>query len=174
MSIDFSSVPFSPFLILVGLGYAVISSEITGPEMVRREIENTGWHETCQSQLAADLQASRRPDTVVPQVPDLGGMLCGVYPELGELCQLIPDPMAAARAAQEQARALENAKLARATSGLADTCSCAEQVFTEQQRWAVALYAASGRLLEPTVLGNRELGLSQALRSPFCAVEGAS
>lgn len=174
MSIDFSSAPFSPFLILIAVGYAVISSEVTGPEMVRRENENAGLHATCQSELAADLQASRRPETVIPQIPDLGGMLCGVYPELGELCQLIPDPTAAARAAQEQARALEDARLARASAGLSDACSCAEQVFTEQQRWAVALYAASGRLVEPPVLANRELGLSQALRSPLCTVEGAS
>lgn len=174
MSFDLSSVPFSPLLILVAVGYAVISSDVTGPEMIRRENENAGWHERCQSQLAADLQASRRPEAVIPQMPGLGGMLCGVYPELGELCQLIPDPTAAARAAQEQARALEDAWLARATSSLADACTCAEQVFTEQKRWAVALYAASGRLLEPTALANRELGLSQALRSPLCAVEGAS
>lgn len=174
MSIDFSSAPFSPFLILVAVGYAVISSEVTGPEMVRRENENAGWHATCQSQLAADLQASRRPETVIPQVPDLGGMLCGVYPELGELCQLIPDPNAAARAAQEQARALDEARLERATEGLADACSCAEQVFTERKRWAVALYAASGRLLTPQVLANREAGLSQALHSPVCAVEATS
>jgi hypothetical protein len=174
MSIDLSSAPFSPFLILIAIGYAVISSEVTGPEMVKRENENAGWHATCQSQLAADLQASRRPETVIPQVPDIGGMLCGVYPELGELCQLIPDPTAAARAAHEQARALEDARLARATSGLPNACSCAEQVFAEQQRWTIALYAASGRLLEPPVLANRELGLSQALRSPLCAVEGAS
>lgn len=174
MSFDLSTLSFSPLLIIVGLGYAGISVVATGPEIIRRENENAGWHSTCQSQLTADLHASRRPETVIPQVPDLGGMLCGVYPELGELCQLIPDPTAAGRAAQEQARALEDARLARATSGLADACSCAEQVFTEQQRWAVALYAASGRLIEPPVLANRELGLSQALRSPLCAVEGAS
>lgn len=174
MSIDFSSAPFSPFLILVGLGYAVISANVTGPAMVGRENENSGWHATCQSELTADLQASRRPETAIPQVPDLGGMLCGVYPELGELCQVIPDPTAAARAAQEQARALVDARLARAAAGLTDACSCAEQVFTEQQRWAVALYAAGGRLLEPPVLANREVALSQALRSPFCALEGAS
>lgn len=174
MSIDFSSAPFSPFLILVAVGYAVISANVTGPEMVRRENENAGWHATCQSELADNLQASRRPETAIPQIPDLGGMLCGVYSELGELCHLIPDPTAAARAAQEQARALEDARFARASAGLSDACSCAEQVFTEQQRWVVALYAASGRLIEPPVLANRELGLSQALRSPLCAVEGAS
>ena len=174
MSIDFSSAPFSPLLVVVGLGYAVFSSVVSGPLMIDRELENSGWHAMCQSELAADLEASRGPETPIPQVPDLGGMLCGVYPELGELCQLIPDPTAAARAAQEQARALEDARLARAAAGLADACSCAEQVFTDQQRWAVALYAASGRLLEPPVLANREVGLSQALRSPFCAVEGAS
>lgn len=174
MSIDLSSAPFSPFLILVAVGYAVISSSVTGPEMIRRENENAGWHERCQSQLSADLQASRRPEAVIPQVPDLGGMLCGVYPELEELCQLIPDPIAAARAAQEQAIAFEDAWLARATSGLSDACTCAEQFFTYQQRWAVALYAGSGRLLEPPVLANRETGLSQALRSPSCAVEGTS
>ncbi|MEZ5887519.1 MAG: hypothetical protein R3D56_11665 [Paracoccaceae bacterium] len=174
MSIDLSSAPFNPFLIVVAVGYAVISSEVSGPEMVRRENENAGWHDTCQLQLSANLQALRRRETVIPQVPDFGGILCSVYPELGELCQLIPDPTAAARAAQKQARDFEDARLARAATGFEGACSCAEQIFTRQQRWAVALYASSGRLLNPPVLANREAGLSQALRSPLCTVEGAS
>lgn len=174
MPFDLSSTPFSPFLIVVLVGYAVVSSEVTGPEMLRREHINTGWHETCQSKLSADLQASRRPEPVIPQVPDLGGMLCGFYPELGELCQLIPDPTAAARAAQEQARAFEDARIARSVSELSGSCSCAEQVFAQQNRLAVAMYAASGRMISSPVLKNREAGLSQALRSPLCQVGGAS
>ena len=96
MSFDLSSLPFSPMLVIFGLGYAVISTVATGPEIIRRENVISDWHERCQSEIQADIQATRRPDQLIPQVPDIGGMICSAYPELGNLCQFIPDPSAAA------------------------------------------------------------------------------
>ena len=172
MSIDISSLPFSPLLIVVGIGYAVISTVVTGPEIIRRENDTSDWHVTCQSEITSDIQSTRRPDQLVPQVPDIGGMICGAYPELGNLCQIIPDPSAAARAAEARARELEAIRLARATSRIGDACSCAEQLFIEEQRLSVAAYAASGRLISAPVLKNRDAGLNRALNSPQCKQEG--
>lgn len=174
MSFDLSTLPFSPLLIIVGLGYAAVSAAATGPEIVRRELEKSGWYATCQSEIQTSIQATRRPDQLIPQVPDIGGMICSAYPELGNLCQIIPDPNAAARAAEARARELENARIARATSGARDACSCAEQIFIEEQRLSVAMYAASGRLLSPPVLTNRGAALNRAMNSPLCKQEGSS
>lgn len=172
MSFDLSTLPFSPLLIIVGLGYSGISAVATGPEIIRRENEQAGWHATCQSKIRADIEAARRPDQLIPQVPDIGGMICSAYPELGELCQIIPDPNAAARAAEARARELEDARIARATSGAGNACACAEELFIENQRLSVTLYAASGRFLSPPVVSNRETGLTRALNSPQCQQEG--
>lgn len=172
MSFDFSSLPFSPFLVIFGLSYAGVSAMATGPEIIRRELEQFGWHKECQSEIQADIQATRRPDQLIPQVPDIGEMICSAYPELGNLCHMIPDPNSAARAAEARARELENARIARATSGASDACSCAEQLFIEEQRLSVALYAASGRFFSPPVVINRDTGLTRALNSPQCKREG--
>lgn len=172
MSFDLSTLPFSPLLIIVGLGYAAVSATATGPEIVRRELEKSGWRATCQSEIQADIQATRRPDQLIPRVPDIGGMICSAYPELGNLCQIIPDPNAAALAAEAQARELENARIARATSGAGAACSCAEQLFIEEQRLSVALYAASGRFLSPPVVISRDTSLTRALNSLQCKREG--
>ena len=172
MSFDLSTLPFSPLLIIVGLGYAGISAVATGPEIVRRENEQLGWHATCQLKIQTDIEATRRPDQHIPQVPDIGGMICSAYPELGDLCQIIPDPSAVARAAEARALELDDARIARATSGAGNACACAEQLFIENQRLSVTLYAASGRFLSPPVVSNREAGLTHALNSPQCQQEG--
>lgn len=172
MSFDLSTLPFSPLLIIVGLGYAGISAVATGPEIIRRENEQAGWHATCQSKMQADIEAARRPDQLIPQVPDIGGMICSAYPELGELCRIIADPNVAARAAETRARELEDARIARATSSTSNACACAEQLFIENQRLSVTLYAASGRFLNPPVVINRDTGLTRALNSPHCKREG--
>lgn len=172
MSFELSSLPFSTFLIIVGLGYAGASALVIGPEIIRRENKQSGWHTTCQSQIQANIQATRRPDQLIPQLPDISGMICDAYPELGNLCQMIPDPTAAMRAAETRARGLESTRIARATSDAGNACACAEQLFIEEQRLSVALYAASGRFLSAPVVNNRDTGLKRALNSPQCKWEG--
>ncbi|MEM9699410.1 MAG: hypothetical protein AAF943_11530 [Pseudomonadota bacterium] len=172
MSLDASTLPFSPFLIVITLLYALISATITGPTIIHRELEQSDWHATCQSNLNAEITATRRPDQVVPQVPDVGGMLCGMFPELGDLCMMIPDPNAMARETERRACAIEAQRLARAASGTEGTCACAAQLFTETERLSVALYAASGRAFTPSAIANRDVGLSRALNAPQCKMEG--
>lgn len=168
MSIDASTLPISPFLLIAAAGYASLSILFTGPEIASREIARSDWQSLCEAGLQADIQATRRPERVLPQVPDVGGMLCGAFPELSDLCRMIPDPNAAAREAERRLREAEDARIQRAASGAATMCSCAEQVYTEDQRLSLALYAASGRLLTPPSVENREVALFRALRSPTC------
>ena len=172
MSVDVSSLPFSPLLVVVAVGYFSLSALVTGPAIIGRENEKSGWHALCQSGLLAEITAASRPDRPVQHAPDLGALLCSAYPELGQYCQLIPDPTALAREAERKFQEAEARRVERAASGTADSCSCAEQVFVEEQRLSIALYAASGRLIVPPAVASRDAGLSRALRSSSCAMEG--
>ncbi len=129
---------------------------------------------TCEVALSADLEATRRPDQPIPQGPNLGGMLCSVYPELQGLCQQIPDPYAAARAAELRLREPEEERLRNAARGIGDRCSCAVAVYSKSEMLSLALYAGSARLITPSAIENREAALMRALRSPTCnfGVEG--
>lgn len=168
MTPDASTLPISGTFILAALGYAAISAFITGPEIAEREIDRSNWQATCQADLQADLEATRRPNQVVPEVPNLGDMFCSFYPELRDLCQYVPDITAPAREAERRARVAEEARILRAASGTVDQCSCAEAVYIENERLSLALYAGSGRLITPESVDNRETALTRARRSPAC------
>lgn len=169
MSIDASTLPVSPVFVIAVLGYAAIAALLTGPTIASRELARSGWHEDCQANLVAEIAANSRPERIIPQVPDVGGLLCRVYPELGDLCGLIPDPNATARETETRLRAAEQDRLRQAASGTANQCTCAEQVYIEDQRVSLALYAASGRLVTPIAVSGREAALSRAVKSPVCA-----
>lgn len=172
MSLDASTLPVSPIFVIAAVGYAAVSALITGPEITAREMAKSNWQATCQSELITDLETTRRPDQIILQVPDVGGMICAVYPELSDLCAIIPDPNASARAAEDRLRAAEQERLRQAASGTANACSCAKAVYLEEQKLSLALYAASGRLITPQSVKNREAALSRALHSPACQREG--
>tara|TARA_R110002072_G_scaffold266193_3_gene425043 strand:+ start:1040 stop:1558 length:519 start_codon:yes stop_codon:yes gene_type:complete len=172
MSIDASTLPFSPTFFVVLITYGAISAYGTGPQIIARENIRDDWQATCQADLVADLETTRRADRVIPQVPDVGGMLCSAIPELSQLCEMIPNPNTAAREAERRLREAEDARILRAAASTASACSCAEQVFLGEEFVGVALYAASGRLLESPVLQNRTAALTRALHSPACQLEG--
>lgn len=159
MSLDASTLPVSPFLLIAIAAYGLVSATITGPEIINRELTSSGWNQTCQLEFIAGSRQS------APHVPDIGGMVCGLLPELGDLCDMIPDPNAILDAAN-------TAQISRAASQSVSACACAQDVFVQGQRFGVALYAASGRLVATPALRNRETGLSRALHSPACKREG--
>ena len=172
MSIDASTLPVSPTFVIAAVGYAAVSALIIGPEIATREMALTPLPSPVSYALIADLETTRRSDQIIPQVPDVGGMICAVYPELSDLCAIIPDPSAGARVAEERLRVVEAERLRQAASGTADACSCAQAVYLEDQRLSLALYAASGRLITTPPVKNREETLSRALHSPACQREG--
>ena len=169
MSIDASTLPISPTFLIAAVGYAAISALITGPEIASREIARSDWQETCQTKLRAEIEVTRRPNLTIPDVPDIGGLLCGVYPELRELCAMIPDPTAAARATERHLQEAEAARINAAAAGSADQCTCAETVYIEDQRLSLALYAGSGRMITPNSVEHRETALMRALNNPACS-----
>lgn len=169
LSVDASTLPISGGLLLATVCYAAVSALITGPEIAEREIVRSGWHTTCETMLEADLEATRRPDQVIPQVPDLGGMICSVYPELQGLCMHIPDPNAAARATEMRLRAAEEQRLRNAARGIGDRCSCAVEIYSRSEMLSLALYAGTARIVTPSAVENRENALTRTLHSPICS-----
>jgi hypothetical protein len=99
-------------------------------------------------------------------------MLCAFYPELNELCRMIPDVNAPAREAERRAQEAEEARIRRAVAETDNICSCATSVYIEEERLSLALYAGSGRIITPESVENRETALSRALRNPACHREG--
>ncbi|WP_299149543.1 hypothetical protein [uncultured Tateyamaria sp.] len=158
MSLDASTLPINPFLLITTAAYAGASALITGPEIIHRELANSGWQQTCQSELIA------RSRQGVPHVPDVGGLVCGLFPDLGDLCEMIPDPNAMMRSNADQASQM--------ASDSVSACACAQDVLVQDKRISVAIYAASGRLVATPALRNRETGLVRALHSPACKREG--
>ncbi|MCF6277647.1 MAG: hypothetical protein L3J16_02715, partial [Anaerolineales bacterium] len=138
MSLDASTLPVSPIFVIAAVGYAAVSALITGPGITEREMANSGWQTTCQSELIAKLETTRRADQIIPQVPDVGGMISAVYPELSDLFAIIPDPNAGMRAAEESLRAAETERLRQAAIGTGDKCSCAQAGYVEDQRLSLA------------------------------------
>lgn len=172
MSPDASTLPISGTFILAALGYAAVSAFVTGPSIAEREIERSNWQTSCQAEIVADIEATRRANHSVPEVPDLGNMLCTFYPELNELCAMIPDVNAPARAAERRAREAEEARIRRAVADTNDICSCATSVYIEEERLSLALYAGSGRMVTPESVDNRRNALSRSLRDPACQMGG--
>lgn len=169
MLIDMNNAPVSPVFVLAAAAYGALSVFATGPEIASREIARSDWQMSCAATLTQELETSRAPQTVIPEVPDLGGMLCSVYPEFRDLCALVPGPNAAAREAQARLQRAEDARIAEAVSRVGDQCSCAQTVYLKEEYLSLGLYAASGRLITPQVVEHRDAALAQALRSPACA-----
>lgn len=168
MSIDMNTLPVSPVFVLAAAGYAAVSVFVTGPEIAAREMDRSDWQATCQTTLVQELETTRAPEAVIPEVPNVGGLLCTFAPEFRDLCALIPDPNVYAREAERRLQAAETARIAAAASHVGDQCKCAQQVYLDTERLSLALYAASGRLISPKPVTDRDAALTKALRSPVC------
>jgi hypothetical protein len=169
---DLSTLPITSMTFLTAAGYAATMAVIGGPLVADRELIRDGWAAECVATLRADLEVQRAPPRVTPVVPDACGMMAAAIPEMGDLCKIIPNPNDALRQTARLRQQAEDARIAAAASKTSDRCGCAEAVYVEENRLALALYAGSGRLITPAPVKNREAALSRALRSPACRGEG--
>ncbi|MEM1363746.1 MAG: hypothetical protein AAGF94_18935 [Pseudomonadota bacterium] len=171
---DFQNLPVNPGLVLAVALYGGASAYITGPELTAREIANSSWPDTCASRLLEDLEATRTPPEVIPEMPDMTRLLNEIHPDLGRLLASIPDPNAAARDAARRAQAAEDARIARAADGIEDHCLCAVAVYSAEERLGIGLWAASARIITTPAVRDRDIGLSRTLRSPACQLIGGA
>lgn len=169
---ELQNLPISPGLVLAAALYSGMSAFVTGPELTARVIERSNWSEVCAAGLRRDLEATRAPTELIPDVPDVRGIMRSILPDLAPLFDAMPDPMAPAREAARRAREAENTRIARAAEGIADQCQCAIAVYTEAERLSIALWAASARAVTPQAIEHRDSGLVRALRSPACQAAG--
>jgi hypothetical protein len=173
MPFESSALPFSPNLILSVVAFAGLSAFVTGPMIGTRMIEQSGWHESCPAALRAEAEAQASPSQPIPSL-DCQSMLGGLMPELGTLCRELgnPDfggPMTGVMREQERLRReAEERRLNAAASRSASACSCAANVFLEDDRIAFALHAGSARLITPPEITSLESSLERALRGPSC------
>ena len=171
MTIDTSNIPVSPTFMLTGAVIGVVFAFGVAPEIARREMARTNWHAICEADVSANIVATRKPARVLPQVPDLCGMIGGAFPELSELCAMVPDPNAAAKEVERRLQEAETARIQRITAGVADRCSCAESLYIENERLSLALYALTARQITPSSVKSRDTALSRALHSTACKME---
>lgn len=170
MSYDTSTLPFSPTLVLAAAGFAALSAFVTGPEIARREIERSNWSAICEAELQADLEATRTPQTALPERTDCRSLMSMFDPQLGELCGAFGnvDLLAPAREAERAVREAEEVRIRRVATRSGSRCDCAEFVYIEEERLALALYAGSVRLIEQSPIRNRQAALSRSLNSAAC------
>ncbi|MEO0486242.1 MAG: hypothetical protein AAF092_10055 [Pseudomonadota bacterium] len=171
MSIDASTLPISPMVIITAGAYCLLMLLIAGPEMSDRAIARSSWAEDCDAALTADLEASRAPKRTIPRGMTGADLLCRAYPEFQILCDGIPDPNAALRAAELRKQRAEEARIQNAARGIGEACSCATVAYSEKERVQLALWAGSGRAYTPRAVSHRTEALTRAVKSPACALD---
>lgn len=179
MSIDISSFPINPLAVISVAIYVAFSAKVSGPEIIDRELQRDGWYATCEAELRADIDTWHGPEPLRTPKLDCEATFGVIYGDQGKaFCDKygnfnIPIPgLNLLEDQQRRAREAEERRIARAAANTASTCTCAQEIFTASERVAVAIYAASGRIISTSALKNREAGLSRALRSPACTREG--
>lgn len=171
-----NNLPIGGSVLLGLLAYAGVAIIITGPMIGNRMIERSGWYESCPAALRAEAEAATSPAQIIPRT-DCQSLLGSFMPELGALCRQYgnPDfggPMTAMMQEQERLRReAEGRRLNLAASRSADACSCAANVFLEEDRVAFALHAGSARLITPPEIDSLDSSLERALRGSSCSLE---
>lgn len=173
---DINPLPISGDIVVAGIAWAALSGFVLGPVVAERTIANSDWHQTCEQDLRANVEAQIPQTEVKPDI-SCNQLMGAIGNGADELCNhggdllfdlLSIDPLAGQK---EQARRLETERLSRIAELTPSRCSCAAAVVgADRLTWG--LHAGSARLAG----GPQDLSadLTKALHSPACAmrVEG--
>ncbi len=169
---DLNSLPIPGGLLVAGLSWAVISGVVLAPIVAKRTIENTGWHQTCATNLRRSLaeQVPQKQSSPKLSCRDAMGIL---VPGMAHFCNdgagkildrlLKFDPLAQQK---EMLREREAARIGRIAANAPSRCSCAASK-VGADRWTWGVFAGSARFLGGPDDLNADL--VQALHSPICA-----
>lgn len=156
--------------------YALFSAFVSGPELVHREAElKIGWPQQCMRLVHQELQDKQPPQETVPQI-DLGGLMDGLFGRGASTAfEDVINPMQSVIDLSNEhtnrlARANEE-RLRKKAEAAGSRCACAVTMLTEH-RVALGLYAASGRLVTPSLFKNLGDSLQTSLRSTRCSQRG--
>lgn len=164
--------PVSGGVLMAGALYVSASIFVTGPLVGQRTIQKSGWSETCQSELQAEIDSRKSPPRVIPKM-DCKSLAGAFLPELGELCDYYGNfdfgglASGVLRAEEKMKRELEDRRLAKAAARTGTRCACAAVLVAKDSAWAI--HAGSLRLITPPAVKNLDSELLQALHLPRCA-----
>lgn len=172
---DASSLPTGGGLIFALLAYGAVSLFVTGPLVGERTIERSGWAETCQRALRAEIAETAPAPAFTPNLscnaifgmfgPD-GRRLCARYGDQAFGLPLLDQ----LQDYQRQLRQAEERRLEAVIARSGSRCGCAATVVVQdQQRVSFAIHAASARAVTPPGVAALQEELMTALRSPRCA-----
>ncbi len=152
--------------------YAAGSMFVTGPLVIERTVEKSGWASRCEQTVHEEVRSHDGTQTKPP------AMSCDMI--LGSMDSRVRDLMrtfggdAACKMLdmkRQQEEIVRQAKAMRVQSAMgqaASRCDCAISHLTENKRIAVGLYAGSARLITPAVIRNLESHLRASLYAPAC------
>ena len=172
-----SSLPIGGSLLVAIVVYVLISLFVTGPLIGGRVIENSSWHRVCPSTIRAEIESRRAPRQVMPPT-DCQSIFGSFMPELGAICRRHGNPdfggpiTSIAREQERARREAEDRRIGLAAAQSSDACTCAANVFLEEERVALAIHAGSARLITPPEISSLNASLARSLRTPACNLGG--
>lgn len=171
---DFNNLPIGGMTLVTALVYGAFSLAVTGPLVIDRTIEKSGWIAQCQRSLHEEIRASEDAPALTPQLDcdSIFGMFgregrrfCGKY---GNFNLPVFDQL---NDFQRRIQKQREARLDQAAEASAYRCDCAVSVTEEKNRIPFALYAGSARMITPTAVKNLSSELQTSLHSSACAAK---
>lgn len=169
---DFKDLPFNGMTLIGAIGYGALSLAVTGPLVIDRTVQKSGWIAQCQRSLHEEIRSGEDVPAFTPQM-DCNSIF-GMFGREGQqLCHQYGNfklPfMDQLNEYQQRIQKQKNMRLAQAAKSSAYRCDCAVSLTQETRRIPFALYAGSARLFKPTAVKNLASELETSLRSPLCA-----
>ncbi|MGJ8572286.1 MAG: hypothetical protein ACSHXI_16470 [Hoeflea sp.] len=169
---DMSNLPLAGGTILGIAVFIFFSMFVSGPWVIERQLEQSGWQQICHRQLTEEITSSAPQSSFVPEINCTS--IFGMFGTEGhEYCQKYGDfkiPfMDQLQQFQRESQELDRRRQEFAVENSAYRCDCAVSLTLENQRIPFAIYAGSARLVTPSAVKNLSSELQTAMRSSYCA-----
>ena len=152
--------------------YAAGSMFVTGPLVVARSVEKSGWVARCERSVQDEIR-SRASTQVTPPTMNCDVILGSMDPRVRELmgkfgADAACKAMDLKRQQDELAQQAQARLVQSALEQSGSRCACAVSHLAENKRVAIGLYAGTARLITPAAIRNLNAHLKAALHAPAC------
>lgn len=173
MSIDQNLLNSGGGIVVAGLLYGAASMYVTGPLVMERMAEKSGWLARCEARVKTELRTRKSSTAETPEI-SCEDILDSLDPQAVQLIRIFGGEIAcqmidAQNRARRSAEKLKSLALDAALSNKGAACSCALSEVSEAKRGSFAIHAGSARTIRPTAVGNLDGALEGALATPQCA-----
>lgn len=150
--------------------YGLFSAFISGPVILERETQKSGWHNQCHAIVETQIRQSQPTPKSVPRFKfeSLFGGNDEASEVFGKLFAPLDDVLDQQYETLDRAKAFNEQRLQTKAREAGSRCNCAATMLSEN-RIALGLYAGSGRIVTPPLFKNLNAELKTALNSPRCA-----